>query len=158
MKKTYSPEEARVKIHRYCAYQERCHQDVRIRLFQYGLTEAFVDELIADLITNGFLNEERFARTFAGGKFRIKKWGRLKIIQALEARGLSAHCIKAGLTEIDEDEYAQTLEGLLEKRRGDLVAPNIFVLRDRLSKYAIQRGFEPNIVWTLLKEMIPDHK
>lgn len=156
MRKTYSPDEAKGKILRYCAYQERCHQEVRIKLFQLGLSENEVDETIADLITQGFLNEERFARTFAGGKFRVKKWGRLKIVQGLEAKGVTTNCIKSALKEIDEHDYVETLTAILKKKNEEIVELNRYVLRDKISKYAIQRGFEPELVWRILRALLPD--
>ena len=156
MRKSYSPDEAKGKIVRYCAYQERCHQEVRIKLFQLGLSENQVDETITELITEGFLNEERFARTFAGGKFRIKKWGRLKIVQGLEAKGITPNCIRSGLKEIDERDYVETLTAILEKKNEQIGEPNRYVRRDRISKYAIQRGYEPELVWRVLRELLPD--
>ena len=151
-KKRSTPSEALAKLHRYCAYQERSHQEARNKLFELGLYASEVDEVLSQLITDGFLNEERFAKAFAGGRFRMKKWGRLKIVNELEAKGLTRNCIKAGLKEIDETDYHKTLADLLEKKSEQLAEPNEFVRRDKLSKYAIQKGFEPELVWTLLKE------
>jgi regulatory protein len=150
--KKLTSSEALAKIYRYCAYQERSHQEVRNKLFEFGLYKSEVDELISTLITEGFLNEERFAKAFAGGKFRMKKWGRLKIVNELEAKGLTGNCIKSGLKEIDENEYRATLEKLVTKKSSLLSEKDQFVKRDKLSKFAIQKGFEPDIVWSLLKE------
>src|SRR5690606_30511596 len=116
MSKRISPEEARKKILRYCAYQERAHQEVKDKLYSFGLYTSEVNELISYLITEGFLNEERYAKTFAGGKFRMKKWGRLKIIRELEAKGLTANCIKLGMREIDEASYLQKLNKMETKK------------------------------------------
>lgn len=156
MKKIYSPQEARGRIQQYCAYQERCHQEVRSRLFEYGLSGNDAEEIITELITEGFLNEERYARTFAGGKFRIKKWGRIKIVQGLESKGVSSYCIRSALKEIDNEDYDQTLHTLLGKKNEEIAVTNVYVRRDRLSKYAIQRGYEPELVWKILRVMIPD--
>ncbi|MBT1698569.1 RecX family transcriptional regulator [Fulvivirgaceae bacterium PWU4] len=156
--KTYSQQEAKGKIQRYCAYQERSHREVRNKLFEYGLSRSDVDELIVDLITDGFLNEERYAKAFAGGKFRMKKWGRLKIINALEAQGLSANCIQSGLREIDAEDYERTLTEFLEKKISAVDDDNIYSKRDRLSKAAILKGYEPELVWKILREIVPDHK
>ena len=156
MRKAYSPDEAKGKILRYCAYQERCHQEVRIKLFQLGLSDNQVDETITDLIMQGFLNEERFARTFAGGKFRIKKWGRLKIVQGLEAKGVTTNCINSGLEEIDEQDYIETLTEILKKKSEEIQEANRYIRRDKISKYAIQRGYEPEMVWRILRELLPD--
>lgn len=114
-----------------------------------------VDELLTYLITENFLNEERFAKVFAGGKLRIKKWGRLKIRMALESKGLTKNCIRIGLAEIEEAEYLQTLEAVLRARISKLHEANIFVTRDKASKYAIQKGYEPDLVWRALKKLLP---
>src|SRR3954468_24400564 len=98
-KKRHTPAQALPKIYRFCAYQERSHQEVRQKLFDLGLYASEVDELLSQMISEGFLNEERFAKAFAGGKFRMKRWGRIKIVNELEARGLTKNCIKAGLKE-----------------------------------------------------------
>jgi regulatory protein len=156
--KKITPSEAKGKIQRYCAYQERSHQEVKNKLYSFGLYSREVDELLSDLITDGFLNEERYAKAFAGGKFRMKKWGRIKIVNALEAQGLSKNCIRIGLKEIDANDYLTTLESVLQKKGETLQEENIFALRDKLSRYAIQKGYEPDLVWQRLKELYPDHR
>jgi regulatory protein len=156
--KTYSAQEAKEKIRHYCAYQERSHKEVKNKLYGYGLHRNDVDELIVQLITDGFLNEERYAKAFAGGKFRMKKWGKLKIIHALEAQGLSTNCINAGLKEIDADDYEAALIEFLVKKNAELQEENIFVLKDKLSKAAILKGYEPELVWKAIKTILPDHK
>ena len=155
MKKTLTPEQAKGKIQRYCAYQERSHQEVRNKLYEYGLYKNDVEESLSQLITDGYLNEERFAKAFAGGKFRMKKWGRIRIIHALEAKGVSANCIRIGLKEIDEPTYLSTLRQLLEEKLPHVDAENVFALRDKLSKYVIQKGYEPDIVWKEINGLIP---
>jgi regulatory protein len=155
MKKA-TPSEARAKILRYCAYQERSHLEVRNKLYEFGLSRDEVNEILTYLILEGFLNEERFARSFAGGKFRMKKWGRLKIVRELEAKGVSKNCIKAGLQEVEGDDYMRVLEDILRSKSTQLSEPNIFVLRDKTARYAIQKGFEPDLVWEKLKEILPD--
>lgn len=148
----------RAKIERYCAYQERSHREVRNKLYELGARSSEVDELLTELITSNFLNEERYARAFAGGKFRMKKWGRIKIVQALEAQDLSANCIRLGLSEIDEQDYHRTLREVLGKKNDTFDEENVFVRRDKLSKYAIQKGFEPDLVWKVLRELVPDQR
>jgi len=120
-----------------------------------GLYSSEVDELLTYLITEGFLNEERFAKAFTGGKFRIKKWGRIKITHALESKGLTRNCIRIGLKEIEEEDYYQTLTELLKSKIAELDESNIFALRDKASKFAIQKGYEPDLVWKVLKELLP---
>jgi regulatory protein len=154
--KTLTPAQAKLKIQQYCAYQERNHYEVRSKLLTLGLRGDDVEELIASLITDGFLNEERYAKAFAGGKFRMKKWGRLKIVNHLESKGLSSYCIRSGLKEIPEEDYIHTLKKLIASRSDDLVEANIFAKRDKLSKFAIGKGYEPELVWTIVKELLPD--
>lgn len=148
--------EAKIKLYRFCAYQERCHQDVETKLHDLGIRGDEADEVIHHLISEGFLNEERFAKAFANGKFRQKQWGRIKITNELEQRNLSRHCIQAGLREIGDDEYVATLKNLLSKKAPGIEADNVFTLRDRLSRYALQKGFEADIVWRELKVLFPD--
>ena len=154
MQKRLTISEARQKIYRYCAYQERAHQEVRDKLYAYGLRRDEVEELLTHLITEGFLNEERFAKAFAGGKFRLKKWGRLKIVRELELRGLTANCIRAGLKEIDGAEYRATLTTLVDKKSTQVEVPNEFLKRERVANFAIQKGFEPELVWEVVKERV----
>ena len=151
-KKRHNPAEALSKIYRFCAYQERSHQEVRQKLFDLGLYASDVDEILSRVISEGFLNEERFAKAFVGGKFRMKRWGRVKIVHELEAKGLTKNCIKAGLKEIDEDDYRKALEEVLEKQAAKVDETDEFVKRDKIARFAIQRGFEPELVWKAVKE------
>jgi regulatory protein len=152
-KKSVSASEAVSRIYRYCAYQERSHREVKNKLFEFGLRADEVDELLTRMITEGFLNEERFAKTFAGGKFRIKKWGRIKITHELEAQGLTKKCIQRGLNEIDPSDYHKTLKDLLRKKIAQTEEANLFKMRDKVSRYAISKGYEPDMVWEMLKDL-----
>ena len=154
MKKTNQlAADAKQKIYRYCAYQERTHLEVKSKLCEYGVASDEIDLLLTQLISDGYLNEERFAKAFAGGKFRIKGWGRMRIINELEAKGLTKNCIQLGLKEIDQTEYQQTLERLLKKKSAAVHKDDDYVRRDKIARYAIQRGFEPELVWRWIKEM-----
>ncbi len=153
--KSLTSEQAKQKALRYCAYQERSHQEVKNKLYELGLNSSDADELLTYLITEGFLNEERYAKLFAGGKFRIKHWGRIKIVHALESKGLSKKCISIGLKEIDEDDYQQVLEKLVAEKLEDIQEENIFIARDKVSKSLIQKGFEPELAWKALKKLLP---
>lgn len=154
--KSLTVEQAKQKALRYCAYQERSHQEVKNKLYGLGLNSSDVDELLTYLITEGFLNEERYAKLFAGSKFRIKHWGRIKITHALESKGLSKNCIRIGLKEIEEDDYLQTLEKLVTDKTAELDGENTFLTRDKISKFMIQKGYEPDLVWKALKKLLPD--
>jgi regulatory protein len=146
--------DAKQKIYKYCAYQERTHLEVRNKLFEYGLASDDVDTLLTQLISDGYLNDERFAKTFAGGKFRIKGWGRIRIANELEAKGLTKNCIQLGLKEIDQTDYEETLERLLKKKSAAVHEDDDYVRRDKIARYAIQKGFEPELVWKLIKEVL----
>ncbi len=150
--KTYTYSEAKVKAMAYCAYQERSQQQLRDKLYEYGLTPDEVENLIADLIGENFLNEERFAKAYAGGKFRIKQWGRYKIQQGLKQHRISDYCIRKGMNEIDPEEYYNTLRMLLQKKKDGLREKDSFTLNSKLARYAISKGFEQDLVWEAIKE------
>lgn len=154
-RKRLTVEQARQKVLRYCAYQERCHQEVKNKLYELGLNSSDTDEMLSYLITEGFLNEERFAKLFAGGKFRIKHWGRIKIVYALESKGISKKCIQIGLKEIEEADYHLTLENLITERIAQGETEDRFVLRNKIAQSLIQKGFEPELVWKTLKSTLP---
>lgn len=149
--KRLSPEQALQKIYHYCAYQERSHKEVRNKLYTYGLWRNQVEDLITQLITEGYLNEERFAKSFAGGKFRMKKWGKVKITRELEAHGLTPRCIRHGLNEIDERDYQRTLESLIVRKWDTTEEPNAFKKKDKVARYAIMKGYEPDLVWGIIR-------
>src|ERR1044071_1061403 len=149
-KKKLTPTEALAKIYRYCAYQERSHSEVKDKLFGFGLPSDEVDQILSRLITEGFVNEERFAKAFAGGKFRMQKWGRIKIENELNALGLSRNFIKRGMTEISDDDYKKTLHQLLEKKNKLVTESDPFKKRNKLAQFAIGRGFEPELVWRIV--------
>ncbi len=147
-------QEALAKILRYCAYQERSHKEVKNKLFEYGLRTHEVDEILAHLITEGFLNEARYAKAFAGGKFRIMKWGRLKIQRELEWAGLTQRCIKLGLSEIDSSDYAKAAKKLIEKKAAELSEEDPFKKKNKIAQFLIGKGYEPELVWGFVNDLI----
>jgi regulatory protein len=149
-KKHYSSKEAKIKAADFCAYQERSQQQVRNRLYDYGLHFDEVEEVISDLIVDGYLNEERFAKAYAGGKFRIKHWGRHKILQGLKQHKVSEYCIKMGLKEIDEKDYRDVLASLLVKKVNSVKATNDYDRRNKIAQYALGRGFETSLIWEVI--------
>lgn len=152
-KKYIGPEEALAKLQRYCAYQDRCHQEVRSKLLELGVYGEVLEEIISELIQDNFLNEERFARSYARGKFRMRKWGKQKITQELKLRKLSDYCIAKAMEEIDEEEYQNTIQQLIDKKWKETKLENLFLKRAKLAKYLIQKGYESNLVWPLVKAM-----
>ncbi len=150
-KKFLSAKDAKLKAGDYCAYQERSQQEVRNKLYQYGLHQNEVEQVISELITEGFINEERFARAYVGGKFRIKKWGRIKIIQGLKQHRISDYCIKKGLLEIDEEDYLSTLRNLIEKKRENISSSSAPIMNKKLAAFMLQKGYESNLIWEFLR-------
>lgn len=135
------------KLQKYCAYQERCHKEVEAKLRELKTDRDTADQVILDLLQGGFLNEERFARAFAGGKFRTKKWGRLKIERELKARDISEYCIRAGMQEINESDYMGSLEDLALKKDRTIRDTNQYVRRRKIADHLIRKGYEPELVW-----------
>jgi regulatory protein len=150
-KKIYTKDQALSKAMDYCAYQERCQQEVRDKLYYWGLHKDDVENLIAHLISEGYINEERFAKTFAGGKFRIKKWGKNKIINELKHRMISKYCINKALQEIDDSEYLKLLKQIITKKSKEIKEKNPFKKANKLALYCISRGYESELVWEILK-------
>jgi len=150
-KKKYTPEIAFQKIAKWCAYQERSQQETRNKLYEYGLYSKDVELLISRLITDNFLNEERFAIAFAGGKFRQLGWGRIKIKAALKQKKVSEYCMKKGLCSIAEGDYQKKLLKVIEKRQKEEKEKNKVKRNYKLAQYAMSRGYEPDLVWDCLK-------
>jgi regulatory protein len=143
-------EQAVEKAKKYCAYQERSQQEVRNRLFGMGLYSKEVEQAIALLVSEGFINECRFAVQFAKGKFRIKNWGLIKIELGLRAKNVSANCIKIALKEIDREEYLKVLKKLVSSRLAFEKEKHPFRKNQKVARYVIGRGFEPGLVWDML--------
>lgn len=144
---TFTPDQSLPKIKQYCAYQERCHSEVREKLYSFGLHQDEVEEIISGLITENYLNEERFAIHFAGGKFRMKQWGKIKIKQALKYKQVSDYCIRKALKEIDSTEYEKTFQKLvLQKVKSLKGEKNIFIKKRKLQDFLLQKGFETNMI------------
>ena len=150
-KKYHTPKEALLKIRDWCAYQERCQQEVRDKLYEYGLRADDVENIIAQLISENFVNEERFAIAFVGGKFRIKKWGRNKIRQELKAKRVSDYCIKKAMAQIEDAEYINTLKRLLMLKAKLITEKNHLKKKQKLVNYALGKGYEQDLVFDILK-------
>jgi regulatory protein len=134
----------------FCAYQERTQQEVRKRLDAWDIYGDDAEEIIAELITQGYLSEERFATSFAGGKFRVKGWGKRKITQHLKQRGISGYNLNKALADIKPDDYRAMLAELLEKKRGLIRDDNPLVVKQKLARYALSKGYEPGLIWEVL--------
>lgn len=152
MEKVYDKEEALNRIRKYCAYRERCHKEVDEKLFSWGYNQIEAGEIISKLIQENFLNEERYARAFARGKFRMNKWGRNKIRQGLMAKDINDRLIQIAFNEIDENDYAESLSKLLLKKEKSIREKNDFIKRRKLAEYVIRKGYEPELVWEIVKK------
>jgi regulatory protein len=150
-KKKLTPNQATIKAQLSCAYQERCQQEMRDKLYEWGLFSNDVENIIANLISDNFLNEERFAKAYAGGKFRIKKWGRIKIRIELKKRKISDYCIRKGMLEIEESDYLKTLKEIIAKKLKEIPKGKIQIRNYKAAQYAISRGFESDLVWEAIK-------
>lgn len=134
----------------FCAYQERTQQEVRDRLNEWDIYGDNAEEIIAELINQNYLNEERFAKTFAGGKFRVKHWGKRKIRQHLQQRGIGGYNLEQAMKEIAPDDYRETLAQLIDKKRRSIHDGNPLVVKQKLARYALSKGYEPDLIWQVL--------
>jgi regulatory protein len=147
-------EQALYKIKQYCIYQERCHEEVKEKLYSFRLYKTDVEETLSKLIEENYLNEERFAIQYAGGKFRMKQWGKVKIKHALKHKQVSEYCIKKALKEIDESQYNKILKKLAEQKTKSLQGErNIFIKKRKLQDYLFQKGFETGLVREIVKDL-----
>ena len=139
----------------YCAYQERTQDEVRQRLKKWNVWGEESDEIIAELISQNYLSEERFAKTYAGGKFRMKSWGRMKIKQELHRRGLSEYSIDKGMKEIGDKAYRESLKELLTKKKTMLERSETdkYKLKQKLVRFALSKGYESELIWKMIEEM-----
>jgi regulatory protein len=152
-KKIFDRKTAHLKAQKYCAYQERSQQEVRDKLYEWGLHRDDVENVIVELISENFLNEERFAISYARGKFRIKKWGKIKIKQELKSHKISTFCINKALIEIDNEEYIYTLRDVISKREKTIKDKHPAKKKYKIISYAVSRGYEADLVKELLSEM-----
>lgn len=151
-KKTLTPNQAKLRAEAYCAYQERSQQEVRDKLYSWGLHLEDVEQIISDLISSNFLNEERFAKAFVLGKFRIKGWGKIKIQQHLKAKRVSVPLIKIALQQIDLDDYEQKLKDLIQRKVGDELSQLSLTERAKLVRYLQSKGYENSLIFEKIKE------
>lgn len=145
----------RSAIYRYCNYQERCHQEVKNKLYELGARRDEVEQLLAEVIEAGLLNEERFARAYARGKFRMKGWGRNKIRYQLKALHVSDYCLKRGLSEIDPDEYYSQLKKLVVQKYEYYKSQKPeWARRQKVKNYLMGRGYEASLIEEAVKEAL----
>jgi len=142
---------AMAKAEHYCAYQERSQQEVRNKLYEWGLWTSAIENIISRLIEENFLNEERFAKAYTKGKFSQKAWGKIKIKMGLKLKNVSHPLIKKALLTIDEDDYRKALTRVIEKKAATLAEKDPYKRRYKLQQYALSRGYETDITAEVLK-------
>lgn len=141
------------QIRHYCAYQERCHSEVRKKLYDLSFSGADMEEVMGTLIEEDFLNEERFARSYCRGKFRLKHWGRQKIINHLRQKQVSEYCIHKGLEEIGEEDYERVFQDLFQKKWRSLsTEKNHWIKKKKTRDYLLAKGFEPELIYEQFKK------
>ena len=153
-KKNWSLEEARGKLETYCSYQERCVWELRRKLFEKGIQGPATETILAELAATGFVDEERFARSYARGKFRIKRWGKGKISQELKLREISSALIQLGLSEIDGAEYFGTLEREAEKKWEKTKEKDAYKKKYLVTQYLMSKGFEQDLIQEVLSALV----
>lgn len=142
----FSIEELKRKLERYCVYQDRCHKEVEVKLQEFTLIEEAKNQIILHLLEHNFLNEERFSKSFARGKFNIKKWGKQRIIRELKFRDISQYNIKTALKEIDEEDYLITIQEVTKKRNEQITEQNIYKRKKKLTDFLLRKGYEYDLI------------
>ena len=150
---TYTVEEAQKKLENYCVYQDRCHQEVEKKLNEMHMISEAKELIILYLIKYNFLNEERFTKSYVRGKFRIKKWGKQRIVRELRFKDISDYNIKEGLKEIDPDEYLEVLKEVAIKKRDTITEKNMYKKSQKIINFLLYRGFENELVYKITREI-----
>ncbi len=152
-KKTYTVEEALVKLQKYCSYQDRCHKEVAQKLKEMQMISQASEQIILNLIEGNFLNEERFAMAYVRGKFRIKKWGKRRLVSELKQRQISKYIINKAINQISEDDYKTTFEVLAERKATSLLGKSKLKNKKKLADYLLYRGWESHLVYEKVNQL-----
>ena len=153
-KSTYTVKEAQKKLENFCVYQERCHKEVRKKLSEMKIIPIAIDSIVVHLIEHNFLNEARFAKAFVRGKFRIKKWGKTRLIRELKIREISKYSINEALKEIDQEEYIKALDSLTKKRILQVAETNLYKKKKKVAAYLLYRGWESHLVYEKINQYL----
>jgi len=157
-KLTYTVEEAKKRLERYCIYQDRCHNEIERKLKDMKMIPEACEVIIMHLIEHDFLNEERFSKSFARGKFRIKHWGKQRIIRELKQRNISKYNIDSALKEINDDDYIKKLNALALRRFETIKEVNSYKKRQKLVNFLLYKGFESSLVYEMVSEIHQNEK
>ena len=154
--KSFTVDEIKKKLEHYCVYQDRCHQEVEKKLSEYRAIPEARELILLHLMKHNFLNEERFAKSFARGKFRIKHWGKKRIVQELKFKDISQYNIKSALKEIDDDEYVKTLEKVAMRKDKTLQESNSYKRKQKLYQYLYRKGYESDLISQIVTQICVD--
>ncbi|RYY62640.1 MAG: RecX family transcriptional regulator [Chitinophagaceae bacterium] len=157
-KKTLTPEQALQKLRQYCGYQERSHHEVQQKLYDLGVWKQDHDSIIATLIEQDYLNEERFVKAYAGGRFRMKHWGRIKIRYELKQKKISDYLLKKAMAEIPEEDYRKVMEKLVTDKYDSLGSDQYIVRQKKTIDYMTGKGYETNLVIPFLNQLVRDRR
>jgi len=155
-KKSFTVDEIKRKIEQFCVYQDRCHKEVEQKMRDYELIPEAREMILLSLMQDNFLNEERFAKSFARGKFRIKNWGKQRIIRELKFREISAYNIKTALKEIDAQEYLDTIYRITEKRSQSILETNSYKKKKKLIDFLMRKGFENELIFKTVNDVLEE--
>ena len=153
-KKSYTVHEIKQKIEHYCIYQDRCHKEVEEKIKSYNLIPEAREMILLSLMKDNFLNEERFAKSFARGKFRIKHWGKNRIVNELKMRDISSYNIKTALKEIEEKDYLKTIYTITENRNNVISETNQYKRKKKLIDFLLRKGFETDLIFKVVDEIL----
>jgi regulatory protein len=153
-KKSFTVDELQKKMEYYCVYQDRCHQEVERKMNEYQLIPEAKEKILLYLMAHNFLNEERFSRSFARGKFRIKNWGKQRIVRELRVKNISNYNIKSALKEINEEEYLQTIYRITENRNNSITEKNTLKRKKKLQNFLLRKGFEYDLIFKTVNEVM----
>jgi regulatory protein len=153
-KKYFSIEEIKRKLERYCVYQDRCHKEIEAKLKEFTLIEEAKSQIILHLLEHDFLNEERFSKSFARGKFKIKKWGKQRIIKELKLRDISVYNINSALKEIEEEDYLETIKTIAEKRNEIINEVDYYKRKKKLTDFLIRKGYEYDLIYKTVNSIL----
>ena len=141
------------KLQYYCSYQDRCHKEVKAKLKSFKISSDELNEIVSNLIKDNYLNESRFSKSFVRGKFNIKNWGRVRIINELKLRNISIYNINLGLKEIDDQDYINKLEDIFNKKLSSLSNLNSNLKKKKIISYLLYRGWESNLIYSKVNEI-----
>ena len=153
-KKSFTVDELQSKMEHYCVYQDRCHQEIERKMKEYQMIPEAKEKILLHLMRHDFLNEERFSKSFARGKFRIKNWGKQRIIRELKIKNISSYNIKTALKEIDEELYVKTIEKIATSKKNTIKESNLFKKKKKIYDYLYRKGYESSLIQETIQKLL----